>query len=1340
MTVTELTPNRNQQRWRPTRAGIVNIWRYYGETFEFHRGRLLLRGPNGTGKSKALELLLPYLFDASLRPHRLSTFGSGDRTMHWNLMGEGNTGSTRVGYVWLEFGRIVDGEPAWFGCGARLQATANTKNVTSTYFTTARRIGLPGGVRLVNDAGRPLIKNDLVAEIGDTGEVYGSPADYRRAVRQTLFPGVSEQRYDALITALLQLRTPKLSERLDPGVLSTLLSKALPPLDHTDIAEIAEGFERLDRQREELKALDDEVIEAGKLAVRQKTYAQRVLRSTAAGLITATSKMTEVTRAARESREEHTKAQAELATVTERDKNLAAEKSRTDTRIEGIVDSPAYREGSRLPQLRQSVAAAERHAAEAARHAAHLHEQTERDAERAAELARAAQQAEQETDRRASDARQASERAGMPAVFEEIARSSDTASGRRLLRAAVDSKAEQVTQVRRAASAHRAAVEHRSAAQRWEEATREQLAAAETAAAAARQARQRRFEELAAELTRWAKACRQLEMREPEQLAELLTDRAAVLGIVRDAETVVRERFSSAETELRATRDGLLAEITGHAAERGQLERQVDRPPPAPRTRGMDRASADGASLWRLLEFRSEVPENVRTAVEAGLEAAGLLDAWVLPKGTLSAPDRDTFAETLFSVAAPGRCLADLLVVDENSPVGADRVHRLLAGIAFGDTAPNHPAAIGGDGTWRLASAHGRWHKPEAEYIGAAARERARRRRIAELDELIEALRDSVDDVGDRLRSVTQQREALAAELAQRPGFDGVDAAEEELAKAELLWAARADALSAAEGDRQSREAEVAAAWQELVSEAATHGLPTAEDKLDDVDAAVRNLRAAADHWLDIRAESRTAADRARDARHRAEESSGNAAAAQETADERGQEAENAAIKLRTVEESVGTEFRKLDEDLAELRSRSSEIAVEQQRLRESERRLVEQIGALAERQREDESRMAAATEARDGAEERFREQVAGSLPEDARVELGPGSLNGKRSTLDAARKLAEELSGVLHEPKNVREAEGRLAQAVHDAQPLLAGRADLELEQGEEISLFTATVDGVRHGAAALLKLLRADQERTAEQITAAERELFDQTLTGDTRRHIAERIRTANELVDTMNHRLERVRTASNVRVRLVWQVDPQLPAGTREARELLLRNPATLAEPERDALHRFFRERVDEARSADTATGWEQQLLQVLDYTAWHQFVVKVERGRGEGWQPVTKRLHGALSGGEKAIVLHLPLFAAAAAHYQSTPVAPRLILLDEVFVGVDSTNRGQLLELLVGFDLDLVLTSDHEWCDYQELTGIAIHQLVTGTDDDAVTTVRFTWDGHELRADDEERLDD
>jgi hypothetical protein len=294
-----------------------------------------------------------------------------------------------------------------------------------------------------------------------------------------------------------------------------------------------------------------------------------------------------------------------------------------------------------------------------------------------------------------------------------------------------------------------------------------------------------------------------------------------------------------------------------------------------------------------------------------------------------------------------------------------------------------------------------------------------------------------------------------------------------------------------------------------------------------------------------------------------------------------------------------------------------------------------------------------------------------------------------------------------------------------------LAGRADLQTEAGDDAMVLTATVDGRPLGAAALHRLLSDEHTAAAAALTAEERNLFDRTLTGDTRRHVADRIRTADELVRSMNRRLGKVRTVSRVRVQLAWQVDPELPPGTRQARDLLLRDPATLTADERDALHRFFRERITEARDAQAAASWEAQLTQVFDYTAWHRFTVTVDLGEGTGPRQVTRKLHGTLSGGEKAIVLHLPLFAALAAHYEAAPTAPRLVLLDEVFVGIDPSNRGQLLDLLRSFDLDAVLTSDHEWCTYAELDGIAIHQLLTDEVDKAVTTARFIWTGTALQ---------
>jgi hypothetical protein len=404
---------------------------------------------------------------------------------------------------------------------------------------------------------------------------------------------------------------------------------------------------------------------------------------------------------------------------------------------------------------------------------------------------------------------------------------------------------------------------------------------------------------------------------------------------------------------------------------------------------------------------------------------------------------------------------------------------------------------------------------------------------------------------------------------------------------------------------------------------------------------------------------------------------------------------------------------------------------------------LAQRLGVLSAQRTNDAAARDSATAARDAAAVRFRHLASGVFPADGGIEdldrfrATVAGSDGVRAALDAARQVAAAWAAVPYTPASIGDALHRLSESVHAGQGALSTAADLELVTDEDVQVFTAVVNGVRVGAAELLQVLRDEAERSRHDITEGERELFDQTLTGDTRRHLADRIRQANELVERMNTRLERVRTASKVAVQLVWQVAADLPPGTKAARDLLLKDPVRLSQADRESLHQFFRERIEQAKSDDTAASWEQQLAQVFDYTAWHQFVVKVDRANGAGWQLLTRKLHGALSGGEKAIALHLPLFAAVAAHYQAVPQAPRVILLDEVFVGVDASNRGQVFALLSALDLDLVLTSDHEWCTYAELGGISIHQLITGSDgDDAVTTARFTWDGAALQAEDQD----
>ena len=1342
MTVTELpraaapAPDR-AWRWVPSRAGILNVWRYYDEVFTFHDGRLLLRGPNGSGKSKALELLLPFLFDANLRASRLSTFGTAERTMHWNLMGEGASGTTRVGYVWLEF-CFPEAPLRWFCCGARLQASTHTTAVHADYFTTSLRIGTSDGVSLVNTAGQPLTRNALEESLGDHGVVYGNAGDYRNAVRSALFTGLTEQRYDALITALLQLRTPKLSQRLDPALLSTLLSRALPPLGHQEIAELAEGFERLDRQRERLETLDEEVTVTRTLAGRQRLYAQRVLRANAASLISATTELDNLTRAARRSAEEYEQIEARKEAQERRNNELEQDADRAKARVAGITDRDAYKKGRELDELRQRTEEAGARAAVIRDDAEGKRSQADRDESEMQEAQRAADRHADTVRSLQDDARQAARRAGLASVYDEIDASLGAQPERSpvLLRAATTSRHRQLAAVREALDDHERAVDRRQQAEADLDEARSALSGAQEKQAAAAGEHDAALTRLSGRLTDWAASCHELAFPEPGALLEAIEPEAALIALVDRVAASVLEGIVKDETILNRRLEEMSTERDDLAGQLRQLADEVDLPPGAPPYRTADRSAMTGAPFWRLVDFAKPVPGHEQGPIEAALQAAGLLDAWVGPSG--SVPGHDIFADPQELGPAPGRSLADVLVPEPDAVVPAAAIQQLLASVAFGGHAPpGHPAAIGADGSWRLGNLHGTWHKNHPGHIGAMARQRAREQRIEELTSQLDACTASIADAEAGLGVLRNRRLIVENERAARPGYRELNEAAQTVLRADADVAAADQAVRHRAGAVTTRENEVAAAFVRLTSLGAENGLPTERTALTMLAEAVDRFRDAADAWLDGHRQWMSARQALDSATRQAERATAIAGQREQEANEAEGEHRDLAERLHGAESTVGADYREILAELTILRERETELRAQLRAGVAEVPRLSGHLGELSAKRAADETARDRATAVRDAAAQRFRHLATGTFPADsgledlATFEATLSGSDGVRAALGAARQIAAAWPSVPYAANNLGDALHRLSESVHACRNSLSSQADLDLETDQDVQVFTAVVSGVRVGAAELLRILREEAERSRQEITERERELFDQTLTGDTRRHLADRIRQANELVDRMNSRLERVRTASKVAVRLVWQVAPDLPPGTKAARDLLLKDPVRLSDADRESLHRFFRERIEQAKADDTATSWEEQLAQVFDYTSWHQFVVKVDRANGAGWQLLTRKLHGALSGGEKAIALHLPLFAVVAAHYQAVPEAPRVILLDEVFVGVDSSNRGQVFALLCALDLDLVLTSDHEWCTYAELSGIGVHQLITGSDgDEAVTTAHFTWNGHDL----------
>src|SRR5215475_4572291 len=133
-------PEPTRSRWQPLRVGIVNLWEYDEAEFWFADGRLVLRGGNGAGKTKVLELTTLMLLRGEIVPSVLDPFGSQHRTMRFNLLPTGERDDPRppadagLGYAWAEFGRLDEHGQARFrvcGMGMSTRRGAGTTGVTT---------------------------------------------------------------------------------------------------------------------------------------------------------------------------------------------------------------------------------------------------------------------------------------------------------------------------------------------------------------------------------------------------------------------------------------------------------------------------------------------------------------------------------------------------------------------------------------------------------------------------------------------------------------------------------------------------------------------------------------------------------------------------------------------------------------------------------------------------------------------------------------------------------------------------------------------------------------------------------------------------------------------------------------------------------------------------------------------------------------------------------------------------------------------------------------------------------------------------------------------------------
>ena len=1369
-----------ETRFKPVRAGIINLWDYYDEEFVFADGRLALRGHNGSGKTKALEVLFPFVLDGSLDARRLDPFSGENRTMKANLLYRGQ--DSEHGYVWMEFGR--PGETVTLVIG--LSVHKNMDRPRPSFYVTDKRMGIEFG--LLSADSRPLTAKQLTAVLGRDAHHGDKRSAYTDAVDARLF-GLGRERYAQLLDLLIALRRPLLAKDLDPGKVSETLTAGLSPVDDDLVTQAARDFENLaavQKQYDDLAAADtavraflDQYVSYLRAHTRHELDQVAARMSAAAGHLAAIGNAAREVSRAGSAEERWREAEADAKTSIETGQaRLFALRNRDEYKDH---EKLALRRGQ-LDKEERDLAAEQARLARARANVSDLSAEAARVADRLAEIGRAA----------GRHARRLAETADSSGISRD---GSPADTGEDLpvtAKARAAARRDDIREVRDHLARVRDAERDRVGAESSLGTARQLLETCETACREADEQLATARADLSGKLTGWAGR-----WIGDEPYAAVTADQAGLLfqaldGIGEpDAPSLVelfgtltaeRGRALTARGERLRTRIADLAEAAARLAEeREAVAGERDDGPPASDLRPANRAERAGAPLWRLADFRPGVDAGTAAAIEGALYGAGLLTAWVHPDPAMTetavgVAEADGYLVALPPAARPaGRTLADILVPEQQDMVEPALVEAVLASIALSDSLSAAAVPVVTTRAQFSYGPHlGARPKPAPEFIGATNRAARRRHRLAELDRQIAEVTRQRDELTGELSLVDEALRNLELARRELPRTGPVMDARQKVGESAARLSAARSRLDEAMTVLDAKIAELDARTRRLRRAAADRDMPTEPDEVSAVERSVTEFERAAEELVRARGEAAGLGEDLQGRRALIDRLVGENAEAAGLLEEKQSAYLASEEELRVLEQASGEEYEQISAEISETevslraarakqKTAGGNAAAEHDKLvtarRDLERggdtlvaamsELFAQAAVFAPYAHGDLRPLLGVTEttpwpgagqwpAPQQAAAALADRVADEPapvdaepvdadPVDAIRAMLPAGVTALLDAFTAATRGGRAVTdGVLKNTVDrmwsaYREFETALKAGEDGYQADLTGNAPFLVD--------VATNEG-RKSAAAFARKIAEDVESQGVLLEERERTVLEDSLLTALARQIHSRVLAAKDLVAAMDADTRSKPMSSGMAIGISWvrsekRTEQQAAVSRmldRDARDL---GPDGLAE-----LRALLRAMIHDHRASNPRDTYREVLAAVLDYRSWHAFELQL-LSPGSPPQRLTRKKHSEMSGGEKSAAIHLPLFAAANALYSSSkPTCPRMVALDEAFAGIDDKFKPELLGLTVKFDLDLFMTGHDLWVNYPTVPLIAHYDMRHDKASHALSTLLVLWDGEQL----------
>ncbi len=1345
-------------RWKMNRIGFVNFWLYDEESFDFYDGKLLLRGQNGSGKSITTQSFIPFVLDGDRTPSRLDPFGSSDRRMEYYFLGEEGRDEA-TGYLFLEFKKEHTEEYRTIGVGQRAKR-GKPMDFWGFLILDGQRIGYD--LQLYKETGStriPYDKREMKAVLGEGNLFTDSQSEYKRLVNQYIFGFRKAEQYEQFIRLLVKVRAPKLSKEFKPTKVYEILNESLQTLSDEDLRTMVEAMEKMDEIQDSLDMLNRAFADVKIIRTEYTRYNQYMLAKKAQFYL----KKKAETESARQEYEEKQNEAKELSDALRelgvRLSDLAEQKRLAETERDGLLDAD-------LQDIDRKMETARKEMAEMQEKERNLAEKID---EYQARIYRKEQEIKELQDMLEEHQDMLRHHKQSMEEHQEILKWDGHEKVLRLIDMERTGGEEEISD---SLLLYKKLVgECRRLLHDFEEISRKYDEIAEELE---RTGREKQEKEQALEnvqqqvlgsrdhwIERLYAQARSAECWKPQaSLLKEAEERIRQYQNIADAGQI-RERFRKDYENQRAERleekQAVLQEL--HLCEeqldtarqeladiQSREEIEPDRSESTLYSRQrLEAAGIDAVPFYRTVEFAGGLPEAERARLEAQLERMGLLDALVVSETDYAriAESCPEFLDTVIYAPQKGSSgFSKLTVSEELAPALAESVRKILSSI-YEEAGTQTGVYLGEDGRFLQGILAGKAEKAEAEFLGYLARQRKRQKQIEALQQEISEREEELLRLREKDADAGQRLERLEAEYKSFPDFYELDQA----LGCEKECSAELDRISGEYAKQEQREREWAAKkqsrYQEVLQKCRPFPYGRTENEYDEV---LNTLEEYQHTWqecrglfLKLETERDRILDRS-DSLERDKQGMDDAFVDKRSCGARIKECE---IKIRQYEEylnrpEIAEKARRLEQLQREIKeTEEQERACNEERIRKDQ--MLENLQrSEPEKRKRLQELIAEETLLRAFFEEELSLKLVLERENRTLADCAKEAVKLLRDS-DKNREYGEMLQALVQVYQKHNGSLASYGTSIEECfesageQPGVGAQFQALRKRVRVVSAW----NGKKVSLEEFYQILKSAIDETELLIQQKDRELFEDILSQTISQQLTDRIAESRSWVRDMSNLMKQLDTSMGLTFSLEWKpksAENDTELDTLELEQILLRDRElmTVEDIEKVAGHFRSKIRMEKMRLEEEGSliNYMELVRDALDYRKWFEFQMFYRRGE-ENKKPLTNAAFNRFSGGEKAMAMYVPLFAAVNAQYKKADYEehPRMIALDEAFAGVDDKNISSMFELVDKMDLDYIMNSQSLWGCYETVKGLKIAELHRPMNSQIVTVIRYTWNGHE-----------